>query len=50
VAGYAFLKDYNLRSGVNNLTDGTYATRRMENLDGILRIEGRTFFISVELT
>jgi peptide methionine sulfoxide reductase MsrA len=27
---YKFLKNYNLRSGINNLTDETYATRRAE--------------------
>jgi outer membrane receptor for monomeric catechols len=27
-AEYKFLKNYNLRSGINNLTDETYATRR----------------------
>jgi Fe(3+) dicitrate transport protein len=42
------LKNYNLRSGINNLTDETYATRRAEvTRPGILPGEGRTFFISV---
>jgi Fe(3+) dicitrate transport protein len=29
-AEYKFPKNYNLRSGINNLTDETYATRRAE--------------------
>ena len=48
-AEYKFLKNYNLRSGINNLTDETYATRRAGGYPGpgILPGEGRTFFISV---
>jgi Fe(3+) dicitrate transport protein len=30
-AEYKFLKNYNLRSGINNPTDETYATRRAED-------------------
>nr|WP_309759622.1 TonB-dependent receptor [Flavobacterium sp.] len=48
-AEYKFLKNYNLRAGINNLTDETYATRRAGGYPGpgILPGEGRTFFISV---
>lgn len=46
---YKFLKNYNLRSGINNLTNEDYATRRAGGYPGpgILPGEGRTFFISV---
>ena len=48
-AEYKFLKNYNLRAGINNLIDETYATRRAGGYPGpgILPGEGRTFFISV---
>jgi Fe(3+) dicitrate transport protein len=46
---YKFLKNYNIRSGINNLTNETYATRRAGGYPGpgILPGEGRTFFISI---
>ena len=48
-AEYRFLKNYNLRGGVNNLTDEMYATRRAGGYPGpgILPGEGRTFFLSI---
>jgi len=48
-AEYKFLKNYNLRGGINNLTDEMYATRRAGGYPGpgILPGEGRTFFISI---
>ena len=46
---YKFLKNYNLRAGVNNVLDKSYATRRSSGYPGpgILPGEGRTFYISV---
>ena len=46
---YLFLKNYNVRAGINNLTNETYATRRAGGYPGpgILPGEGRTFFISI---
>ena len=46
---YKFLKNYNIRAGVNNLLDENYATRRASGYPGpgILPGEGRTFYISV---
>ena len=48
-AEYKFLKNYNIRSGINNLTNEDYATRRASGYPGpgILPGEGRTFFISI---
>ena len=48
-AEYRFLKNYNLRGGINNLTDEMYATRRAGGYPGpgILPGEGRTFFLSI---
>ena len=48
-AEYKFLKNYNLRAGINNLTDETYATRRAGGYPGpgILPGEGRTFVVSI---
>ena len=48
-AEYKFLQKYNLRSGINNLTNQNYATRRSGGYPGpgILPGEGRTFYISV---
>lgn len=48
-AEYKFLKNYNLRAGINNLTDEMYATRRAGGYPGpgILPGEGRTFFLSI---
>ena len=46
---YKFLKNYNVRAGVNNATDESYATRRSGGYPGpgILPGEGRTFYISL---
>lgn len=46
---YRFLEKYNLRAGVNNLTDEAYATRRAGGYPGpgLLPGEGRTFYISI---
>ncbi len=48
-AEYKFLKNYNLRAGINNLLNEEYATRRAGGYPGpgILAGEGRTFYISV---
>jgi Fe(3+) dicitrate transport protein len=45
---YKFLKNYNIRAGINNLFDEEYATRRSSGYPGpgILPGEGRTFYIS----
>ena len=46
--GYRFLEKYNLKGGINNLTDTKYATRRTGgNGGGLISGEGRTFYISV---
>jgi Fe(3+) dicitrate transport protein len=46
---YRFLKNYNIRAGINNLLNEEYATRRAGGYPGpgILPGEGRTFYISV---
>lgn len=46
---YKFLKKYNIRSGINNLLNKDYATRRSGGYPGpgILPGEGRTFYISI---
>jgi Fe(3+) dicitrate transport protein len=46
---YLFLKNYNIRAGINNLTNEVYATRRATGYPGpgILPGEGTTFFISI---
>ncbi|MBC7438550.1 MAG: TonB-dependent receptor, partial [Flavobacterium sp.] len=46
---YKFLKNYNIRSGINNLLNKDYATRRSGGYPGpgILPGEGRTFYISI---
>ena len=46
---YKFLKNYNIRAGINNLLNEEYATRRAGGYPGpgILPGEGRTFYISV---
>ena len=46
---YKFLKNYNIRAGINNLLDEEYATRRSSGYPGpgILPGEGRTFYISI---
>ncbi len=49
---YNFLRNYNLRAGVNNLTDVAYATRRAGGYPGpgLLPANGRSFFISIGAT
>jgi Fe(3+) dicitrate transport protein len=46
---YKFLKNYKIRSGINNLTNENYATRRAGGYPGpgILPGEGRTFVVSI---
>lgn len=46
---YRFLKNYNIRAGINNLLNEDYATRRAGGYPGpgILPGEGRTFYVSV---
>ena len=46
---YKFLRNYNVRAGINNLLDEDYATRRAGGYPGpgILPGEGRTFYISL---
>lgn len=46
---YTFLKNYNLRAGINNVLNAQYATRRAGGYPGpgILPGEGRTLYISV---
>jgi Fe(3+) dicitrate transport protein len=48
-AEYKFLKNYNIRAGVNNVLNEEYATRRAGGYPGpgILPGEGRTFYISI---
>ena len=45
---YQFLEKYNLKAGINNLTDEKYATRRSGGYPGpgILPGNGKTYFIS----
>ncbi len=46
---YKFLKYYNVKAGVNNLTDEKYASRRATGYPGpgILPGNGRTFYFSL---
>ena len=46
---YNFLRNYNIRAGVNNLTDEMYSTRRAGGYPGpgLLPANGRTFFIGL---
>ena len=48
-AEYKFLKKYNFRFGINNLSNENYATRRSGGYPGpgILPGEGRTFYLSL---
>ena len=48
-AEYKFLSKYNCRTGINNLTNRNYSTRRSGGYPGpgILPGEGRTFYISL---
>jgi Fe(3+) dicitrate transport protein len=42
-------KNYNLRGGINNLTDEKYATRRAGGYPGpgLLPGEGQSFYVSI---
>ena len=46
---YKFMKNFNVRAGINNFLDKSYATRRSSGYPGpgILPGEGRTFYISI---
>lgn len=46
---YQFLKNYNIKSGINNLTNTSYATRRAGGYPGpgLIPNDGRTFYISI---
>ncbi|HBK83204.1 MAG TPA: TonB-dependent receptor [Flavobacterium sp.] len=48
-ASYKFLKNYNIKAGINNIANEKYATRRAGGYPGpgILPGEGRTFFVSI---
>jgi Fe(3+) dicitrate transport protein len=48
-AEYVFLKNYNIRVSINNLTDTKYATRRAGGFPGpgLLPGEGRTFNVGI---
>lgn len=48
VVTFKFMEKYNIKAGVNNLTDEKYATRRAGGYPGpgILPGNGRTFFVS----
>lgn len=45
---YSFLEHYNVKAGINNLTDETYATRRAGGYPGpgLLPANGRTYYLS----
>ena len=47
-AGYTYKKKYSLKSGVNNLTDASYFTRRAGGYPGpgIMPADGRTFYMT----
>ncbi|NBB20850.1 TonB-dependent receptor [Runella sp. CRIBMP] len=47
-ASFKFLKHYNLKAGVNNLTDKRYFTRRAGGYPGpgLMPADGRTFYVS----
>jgi Fe(3+) dicitrate transport protein len=47
-ASFKFLKHYNIKSGINNLTDERYFTRRSGGYPGpgILPADGRTFYVA----
>lgn len=48
-AGYTLKKKYSLKTGVNNLTDATYFTRRAGGYPGpgIMPADGRTFYMTI---
>ena len=47
-AGFKFLKHYNAKAGINNLTDARYFTRRSGGYPGpgLLPADGRTWYVS----
>lgn len=47
-ASFKFLKNYNVKAGVNNLTDERYFTRRAGGYPGpgLMPADGRTFYVS----
>jgi len=47
-AGYTYKKKYSLKSGINNLTDASYFTRRAGGYPGpgIMPADGRTFYMT----
>ena len=47
-AGFKFLKHYNVKGGINNLTDARYFTRRSGGYPGpgLLPADGRTWYVS----
>jgi Fe(3+) dicitrate transport protein len=47
-ASFKFLKHYNIKAGVNNLTDERYFTRRAGGYPGpgLMPADGRTFYVS----
>lgn len=47
-ASFKFLKHYNVKAGVNNLTDARYFTRRAGGYPGpgLMPADGRTFYVS----
>jgi Fe(3+) dicitrate transport protein len=49
--GYKFSDKYNIRIGINNLTDNKYFTRRTETLvylgNGILPGDGRSCYVTL---
>jgi Fe(3+) dicitrate transport protein len=51
-AGYKFLKHYNIKAGVNNITGEKYATRRAGGYPGpgLIPSEGRTFYVSAGMS
>lgn len=50
-ASYTYKKKYSLKSGINNLTDANYFTRRAGGYPGpgIMPAEGRTFYMTLGL-
>ena len=46
---YKFLKNFNIRAGINNISNNTYATRRAGGYPGpgIIPGEGRTAYVSI---
>ncbi len=49
---YKFMQHYNLKAGINNITDENYATRRATGYPGpgLIPGNGRTYFFSLGAT